>query len=313
MARTAQKEGGPTKSVRILAPAKINLYLKVYGPDERGYHPLRTVFQAVSLFDEIEVEIEAPPSVPPPRSANHPGGAPRESGPAREAAHSVTFDVDGIPARNTVTRAIELFGRETELPRVSVRVHKRIPLESGLGGGSSDAAAVLRALQKLLGDPVSAEVLRRIALEIGADVPFFLVGGRAVGEGYGEKLSPMPNGPPRSLVIARPNESCPTGPMFKKLDELRNEHGELPNRDPRLNNDFERVAPAACLDLIERIRSLGALRAGLSGSGSAVFGVFDSAAATEAVANTLQMEGVPWAVAARALSRAESLNLAELG
>jgi 4-diphosphocytidyl-2-C-methyl-D-erythritol kinase len=266
----------------VQAPAKVNLFLSVGRPDRQGYHPLRTVFQAIGVYDRIHIAIGT-------------------------GKCCVAFDVDEIPENNSITKAIELYAALTNLPPVTVRVLKGIPLQSGLGGGSSDAATVLQELQRRLGSPVPVEELSRIAAKVGADVPFFLVGGKARAEGYGEILKPMADEPTRWLLIACPEERCSTGLMFKKLDDLNYEWREFPEKDT-IYNDFERVAPCACLELIERMRIHGAASAGLSGSGSAVFGVFDTRELAEHGARKLQAEGVPWVRVAPTLSREDSLS-----
>ena len=223
--------------------AKINTFLAVGPPDDRGWHPLRTVFQEIALADTLFVE-EAP-------------------------ADKVSFSLDGIPAENTVTKALRLLREHVAVPPLRIHVEKRIPAESGLGGGSSDAAGVLREFGKGL----PTEILGEVALGVGADVPFFLLGGRARAEGYGERVTPLPRLPQRWLVLARPEEGCPTAAMFRQLDAKPREFRDFPTEDT-LYNDFERVAPCASLDLIERLLVYGADDAALTGSGSVVFGRF---------------------------------------
>lgn len=241
--------------------AKINTFLAVGPPDARGWHPLRTVFQEIDLCDLLTIE-----------------EADRDE---------VTFSVGGIPARNTVTETLRLLRERVEVPPLRIHVEKRIPAESGLGGGSSDAAGLLRAFG---GDAA-------VALGVGADVPFFLLGGRARAEGYGEILRPLPRLPERWLVLARPDEGCPTPEMFRRLDAGPREFRDFPAEDV-LHNDFERVAPCASLDLIERLLVRGADDAGLSGSGSAVFGRFADRAAAERAAGRVE---APWVRLARTL------------
>lgn len=225
----------------------MNLFLAVGPKDRRGYHPLRTVFQEIDLCDEITIE------------------------PAETT--SVEFDDPSIPSENTVTKALRLLSEIVTVPTVRVQVKKVIPSESGLGGGSSNAAAILRAIPRMVGKTMPTGELAGIAAAIGADVPFFLVGGRAKGEGYGEKLVPIAAGADEWYVVARPEVSCPTGEAYRKLDDLTYEWRAFPEGD-ELYNDFERVAPCESLDLIERLLALGARDAALSGSGSAVFGRF---------------------------------------
>lgn len=244
----------------IECPAKINTFLAVGPPDDRGWHPLRTIFQAIELHDVLTVE------------------------PA--ARDAVTFSVPGVPERNTVTKALSLLREVVDVPSVAIHVEKRIPTESGLGGGSSDAAGLLRLLGK--GHPALPE----IALKVGADVPFFLFGGRAKAEGYGERLSPLPDLPERWFVLARPDEGCPTPEMFRRLDATPREFRDFPP-DDALHNDFERVAPCASLDLIERLLVHGADDAALTGSGSVVFGRFPSREAAERAEARMASEA-PW-------------------
>lgn len=264
-----------TQTVRC--PAKVNLFLAVGARDERGYHPLRTIFQAIDLCDTLEIETE--PDMP-----------------------GFFCDDPSVPEENTVTKAHRLLAQAKELPPVRITLHKRIPTESGLGGGSSDAAGLLRAM----GAGVSDEVLRAIALEVGADVPFFLVGGRAKAEGYGERLEPLPDGPDEWFLVVRPEIGCPTGEAFQKLDALQYEWRDFPQGD-ELYNDFERVAPCESLDLIERLQVHGARDAALSGSGSAVFGRFSNPGVAAAAQDALATEGYSRSWVAKTLARKESL------
>lgn len=263
----------------VPCPAKLNLFLAVGPRDRRGYHPIRSVFQAVSLFDTLEIE---------------PG----------HGSHRVEFDVEGIPERNTVTRTLSLLAEVIDLPPLTVRVRKRIPLESGLGGGSSDAAGVIRAARTISQLPIPEAELLGLAQTIGADVPFFLTGGRARAEGYGERLTPLPDPQSEWYAIARPEVGCATGEAYARLDEI-----DYVWRDygPALYNDFERVAPCESLELIERLNGLGALESALSGSGSAVFGRFAGETRAKEARDALTREGTrAWVV--RSLTRAESLS-----
>lgn len=268
------------RQVVVKCPAKVNLFLAVGPPDRRGYHPLRTIFQAIDLCDDLEVEL---------------GG---EAG--------FVCDDPSVPPENTVTKAVRLVSEIAPLPPMRITLRKRIPLESGLGGGSSDAAGILRLAKKLAPGVLPDAELRGIALAIGADVPFFLVGGRARAEGYGEKLTALPDAPPEWLVIARPPVGCPTGEAFKRLDEKTYDWLPFPDRDI-LYNDFERVAPCESLDLIERLQVHGARDAALSGSGSAVFGRFTDEASARRAEEKLRSEGTTQVWTARTLERSATL------
>lgn len=263
----------------VRCPAKVNWSLAVGPPDARGYHPLRTVFQAIGLFDILNIQIAS--------------------------TTEVTCDWAGMPERNTLTRALSLAHEYAYLPPLHVHLTKRIPAESGLGGGSSDAAGLLRALATIAPEALTPHVCHEIAAAVGADVPFFLVGGRARGEGYGDRLTSLPDQLRTWLVIVRPNEGVATAEAYRRLDEI-----DYPWASPGENelfNDFERVAPCICGEIAERLQVHGAQGALLSGSGSAVFGVFDGPDAARQARDRLATElGFP-AWVAPTLTRKESL------
>lgn len=277
------------RGVRVRCPAKLNLFLAVGRRDERGYHPIRTVFQAIDLSDTLILE------------------------PAAFA--SFECNSAAVPEDNTVTKALRLLSEFALLPPLRIRLSKRIPSESGLGGGSSDAAGLIRAINRFLPAPVAERQLHDVAAAVGADVPFFLVGGRALGEGYGERLTPLPDLGEEWFVVLRPPVGCSTREMYGKLDGL-----DFPWREAALDelyNDFERVMPCDCEDWQERLLANGATGALLTGSGSAVFGRFESRTAAEGAAQRLREEwkksyvvggaDVPvWVT--RSLSRQESLE-----
>lgn len=267
-------------TVAVLCPAKVNLFLAVGPPDSSGYHPLRTVFQTVSLFDELTLRLADSPSF----SCSDP-----------------TLNRDD----NTVLRALRLVSEGFSLPPLGIHLEKRIPAQSGLGGGSSDAAGLLRAIDKFLPVPLPPGFKHDIAVAVGADVPFFLVGGRAKGEGYGEILTPLSPRPEETYVLAMPEVGCSTPDMFRALDAKPREWRDFPTED-MLYNDFERVAPCGCLELIERLMVLGANDAGLSGSGSAVFGRFSSAERAEEAAEKLNS---PWRLVVRPTTEMEPVRV----
>jgi 4-diphosphocytidyl-2-C-methyl-D-erythritol kinase len=262
------------KSIIQLCPAKVNEFLTIGRRDGRGYHPLRTTFQAIALYDELEVQISEQDS----------------------------FEADmALPERNTVTRAWTLMREYTHLPPLSTKLRKRIPAEAGLGGGSSDAAGFLKAANRLALHPVKAGDLREIALAIGADVPFFLDGPRARGEGYGEILISLPPLPETWVVLAKPSIGCPTAEMYERLDQIEEPFREW--EDLLLYNAFERVAPSACLALLDWLRRKG-LRAGLSGSGSAVFSFASSENEAERIREEVPSELASWTAVAPTLAEA---------
>lgn len=268
--------------LRALCPAKVNPFLAVGPRDERGYHPLRTVFQSISLFDEVTVEV-----------CDGPG--------------EITSDWPDMPERNTVRKALDFASEYAQLPPLRIHITKRIPSEAGLGGGSSDAAGLLRLLPQFSLGRLSSGLLHDIAVAVGADVPFFLVGGRARAEGYGEKLTPLPDLPERQwLVVLKPDVGCATGEAYARLDERPYPWRDFPDGD-ELYNDFERVMPCASDDWQERLLTHGARDALLCGSGSSIFGRFADETKAQIAAKRLRAEGARNVWICHTLTRSESL------
>lgn len=265
----------------VRCPAKINLFLAVGKKDSRNYHPVRTIFQAIDLCDVVRI------------------------GPG-SGKHRVMFDDPSIPIDNTVTKTLRLLNEVVSLPPLIITIEKRIPPESGLGGGSSNAAAVIRVAQRIAGVTIPLGELNGIAEAIGMDVPFFLVGGRAKGEVYGEKVTPLPDAPTEYVVVARPYAGSSTHQAYRRLDELDYPWAEFAEQDT-VYNDFERVASKESLQLIQHLLSVGARDAALSGSGSATFGRFPTREAALKARAALLNAGTPRVWIARTLSRAESL------
>jgi 4-diphosphocytidyl-2-C-methyl-D-erythritol kinase len=258
--------------VEVAAPAKVNLRLRILAREESGYHQLETVFCAISLADEVAV-------------------VRGEAGIRLEVEGGM--DV-GPPERNLAVRAVERFYREMGIaPAVDLHLTKRIPAAAGLGGGSSDAAAVLRALNTLHGDALPRAALLQLAIELGADVPFFLCGSPlALAWGRGERLMPLPPLPPRPVLVAHPGEAMPTADAFREVAALRT-GGYAPEAaliDPDAlrswdsiadlaRNDFEPVVLRRIpilADGLAAMRQAGARISLLAGSGSSIFAIFDS-------------------------------------
>jgi 4-diphosphocytidyl-2-C-methyl-D-erythritol kinase len=255
----------------VAAPAKVNLLLRVLRRRPDGFHELATVFQAVSLSDVVEVEL---------------GGTDVEL--AVEGAEL------GPAEENLAVRAVRVFQEAAGGPEgVQVRLRKEIPAGAGLGGGSSDAAAVLRALQRLTGSPLDAAGLLHLGAGLGSDVPFFL--GRsplAAATGRGERLHPWSPLPPAWLVLVLPPAHVSTPGAYRALAESR-EAGDSPASGvapPELppepsgwdevvgwmENDFEAVVPGRHPPVdraLAALREVGARRVLLSGSGGACFAV----------------------------------------
>jgi 4-diphosphocytidyl-2-C-methyl-D-erythritol kinase len=264
--------------VIVRCPAKINEFLLVGERDNRGYHPIKTIFQAVGLFDEISISLSS--------------------------TDVFVSDVE-LPEDNTVTRAWHLLKEFVHMMPMEVVLRKRIPAMSGLGGGSSDAAGFLRGVGPFLYAQPRESDLVEIAQAVGADVPFFLVGGRARGEGYGEVLTPLEDGEERWMALAKPQGVISsTAEMYQKLDGLPRSLDRLDS-----GNDFQSVAPRESLDLISLLMELGAAKAALTGSGAAAFAYFRSEEAANAA--TDKLPSGTWTAVVPTLSRAHSLSVKE--
>ncbi len=287
------------KSVRVSAYAKVNLRLDVPGRRADGYHELRTIFQAISLHDTLVLETKREPGID-----------------LRIAGNS---QLAGEPGQdNLVYRAIHELGREIGI-RQGVRavLTKRIPVGRGLGGGSSDAAAALLGLLRLTGKRIAAARLQEIASGLGADVPFFLHGGRALGIGRGDEIYPLPDVARRHVLLISPREiAVPTKDAYQWLSQELT-IGEDPTKLMRfcalcwspqggaLSNDFE----AAVFPRYPRLAAIkrellqqGAAEASLAGSGSAVFGVYQHPAKARRAARAFPKDQV---FLCSTLSRAE--------
>lgn len=267
--------------VRVFCPAKLNLFLSVGPPDQIGYHPLRTMFQAVSLGDELLVR------------------------PANE--FSIECDWDGLPEENTLTKVIRMYRELYSVPKISIKLVKKIPEKSGLGGGSSDAAGLLRLLYFLDQRGIDS-FAEDVALAVGADVPFFLTGGRALGEGYGERLTALEDSAVEWYVLLRPKVGINTSAAFRILDGSTREF--LTFDESRLgHNDFHLVAPRESLGLVEQLKGYGARYAMMTGSGSAVFGSFESETQAQAVANQFDAAELELVNVCHSLGRGDSLRI----
>jgi 4-diphosphocytidyl-2-C-methyl-D-erythritol kinase len=267
------------KEVRIPAHAKVNLRLDVLGKRADGYHELRTIFQTVSLHDSLRL-----------RSSRRPG---------------ITLSVTGNEKlsqepleKNLVYRAVDALRRELKVRAgVEILLEKRIPAGRGLGGGSSDAAAALLGYLRFTEKKMHSAQLMSIAAELGADVPFFLFGGRALGVSKGDEIYPLPDIPKVSLLIVSPKDvHVPTpdayrwlhAPELASLTKSAAAHKLYrfcalcwSAQEESLANDFEAAVfqRHPRLGKIKRaLLRVGASEALLAGSGSAVFGVFPSPA-----------------------------------
>jgi 4-diphosphocytidyl-2-C-methyl-D-erythritol kinase len=286
--------------ITLPAYAKINLDLRVLGVRPDGFHNLRTVFQSLSLHDVLTFT--------------------RHKGPLAIECDDPTLPTD---RRNLIWKAASLLWRTVgrrrgDTPRdIVVGLRKRVPVMAGLGGGSADAAMTLLGLSRLWELDVDLPTLSRLAARLGADVPFFLVGGTALGLGRGDDIYPLTDLPRTFVVVVRPKFGVSTDEAYAWYDEeprrsIRDPaRRRLPDRWPEwalsLRNDLE---PAVIRHhpTIARIKhalvDAGAVVAAMSGSGSAVFGLFERLDAARRTASDLSRPG--WqVVCARTLSRGE--------
>lgn len=283
------------RALEVEAPAKVNLFLRVLHRRPDGFHELETLFQAISLADRVVVSIEASDGEGP-------------------VSLTVTGAELGPVEENLAYRAAERFLDTTGVElRVRVELNKRIPAGAGLGGGSSDAAAVLRCLAALT-DFGDGRALRELAAELGSDVPFFLAGSPlALGEGRGEVLTELPALPEASLVLALPDVHVATGEAYAELASRRAaglsppssrvgveaKRGWLGSWDEVVDlavNDFEPVVVPAHEEVrrsLEGLEERGARMPLLSGSGAACFGLFPDHETARAAAAWLEGRH-PW-------------------
>jgi len=256
--------------IRERAPAKVNLLLHVGPARADGLHELCSLFASIDLADEVTVE-------------------PADSDDIRCA---------GVEGPNLALAAIERFRADAapDLPPLRVTIDKRIPIAAGLGGGSADAAAALRAANRLAGEPLDADGLRALGARIGADVPSQVEPRHALVTGAGEGVEPVEL-PPMTLLLMADEEGLSTADVYARADELGTTRAELdPDRVRELaasplaelavalENDLEGAAVSLRPDLSERmdaLRGAGALNARVTGSGPTVFGVFRTGEAPE--------------------------------
>jgi 4-diphosphocytidyl-2-C-methyl-D-erythritol kinase len=273
----------PFESLTEQAPAKVNLVLHVGPPGEDGLHPLCSLFASLDLADVVTVEVVG-----------------RED----------TMVCTGVERDNLGARALAAFrsaAPEAGLPPLRVTIDKRIPVAAGMGGGSADAAAVLRAANALAGEPLDADALRRVGAGVGSDVPSQVEPRNALVTGTGEAVEPVELRP-LTLVLVPQQQGLSTGAVYAELDRLRAE-GEVVQRESLspaplraiaagslgrlaagLENDLE--APALSLRpdrerILGQLRSAGALGARITGSGPTAFGVFSDRQSAEAASRKI--------------------------
>ncbi len=274
------------KKVEEKAYAKINLVLNIGDLRPDGYHDIQTIMQSLELHDDVTVE--------------QTGGT----------GTTVTASVDTIPTdeSNLAVKAVKAFAAKTGVPAdgLSIHIEKRIPVAAGLGGGSSDAAATLRALNVLYETNLSVDELAEIGIEVGSDVPFCVHGGCAYVEGKGDMVVPTTPMPQCIIVIGKPDLAISTEKMYQRFDQA-----ELPQRADHtpeimlglrwenlkavaesVGNAFEQVLmknERNTVDMMKEVMNqFGTLGTAMTGSGPAVFGIFDNELYARVASETLR-------------------------
>ncbi len=268
--------------MKLKTAAKINLSLDVTGKLENGYHTIQSFFQTVGIYDIIDINITDGNDI------------------------KLSCSKPYIPCneKNIAYKAVSLFRESCNKNfGCKIDIQKYIPSQAGMGGGSSDGAAVLFALNKLLKTNYSFEKMVEIGAKLGADVPFFLMGGTAYAEGIGEKLKKAPDYSNKIIVIGKGHEGVSTVEAYKLIDNLVNpQHPQTELLAKSLENGgndaykyFANIFEYACnLNTVKNIKSImldnGAKNAVMTGSGSAVFGLFDNKKSAENCCNILKNE-----------------------
>ena len=258
--------------MEIQAHAKLNLTLDVLGKRPDGYHDLRMMMQSVALADVLTLE---------------------ESGDGELRVRTNLHFLPGNEKNLAAQAALRWWEARGQAPRgLEIAIEKRVPVCAGMAGGSSDAAAVLRALNELEGAPLSLRELAGIGERVGSDVPYCILGGTALAEGRGEVLTPLPPLPQCWAVLCKPEFSISTPALFAKIDSVRLrcrpdtqgviaalEAGDLHGVARRMYNVFEDALPerqrARVNDIKNVLIQCGALGASMSGTGPTAFGLFD--------------------------------------
>lgn len=249
--------------------AKVNLTLDVTGKRPDGYHDIKSVMQTISIRDDIEIDVDTD----------------------KEWELSCTDDSIPCDGRNLAWKAAEVYFSATgkSASGLAIRITKRIPSQAGLGGGSADAAAVLRALNRHYDNPLSILALAELGAQVGSDVPFCVLCGTAMVEGRGERLRKLPDMPDCCFVVCKPPFSSSTPELYKKLDEsvIARRPNNQAMESALLAGDLEKVAenvwnvfdPIVTQDHLELnyiksiFNSYGSIAQQMTGSGSAVFAI----------------------------------------
>ena len=279
------------------APAKINLSLDVTGRRDNGYHDVRMVMQQIGLSDEIIIE----------KTEN----GVFEQGTGKKSRIIVETNSMTLPVNedNLVFKAAGLIMEECGIGTgIHIFIDKKIPIAAGMAGGSTDAAAVLKGMNRVFDCGLTDERLRELGVRIGADIPFCIMGGTALAEGIGEMLTPLPAMPGCTVLIAKPGISVSTGYVYNEYDGLKNkEHPDVDGMtvaiyekdilkiSKLLGNSLECVTQEK-YPVIRRIKEImlgnDAMGALMSGSGPTVFGLYDDNIKADKTAEMIKAEGI---------------------
>lgn len=273
------------KRMTLRAAAKLNLSLDVTGKRPDGYHTLESIFQTIDVYDTIDLTAEDGEGI------------------------TLTCDAPAVPCdeHNLAWKAARaLLDASGSRAKITIALHKEIPSGAGMGGGSADAAGVLWGLNELLGCGFTNEQLREIGVQLGADVPFILLGGTALARGIGEELTPLKPIPPLRMLVVKGEEGVSTPAAYKAIDTLTDpphpdtagmlaaiESGDTALLKQCCGNLFE--AAINCKDVTrarQRLLACGAECAVMTGSGAAVFGIFPDDLPPETLAQTAEALGV---------------------
>ncbi len=294
-----EKQAASEQCLVLTAPAKVNFGLRVVGLRADGYHSLESLFLPLDFTDEISLE-----------------QLPQESGAGRKVEFQLVGGGEEVPSgpANLVARAAQLFLEQGNLEAsLRIRLHKRLPSGAGLGGGSSDAATVLRALEQRFPGIHSSQSLLDLAITLGADVPFFLSPQPAWVSGIGEQIQELAEIPSFALLLANPGTPLSTPQVFKRFDErdsaltpwesgstMRSvfEFRERPRGEDLqrlLQNDLEPAALDLCPELAKLrlvLSAAGAMAVSMSGSGATLYGVFEDVTAAERARKSDELSAV---------------------
>lgn len=277
-------------AIKLKTPAKVNLLLNIIRKKLDNYHEIETIFQAIDIFDLIEVDYNE----------------------SNEANIKIKSNSTNIPRDNTnlAYKAANMFLEELNIKAdIHININKNIPITAGLGGGSSDAACVIKALNKINSYPLAESVIMKIALSLGADVPFFLKGGTAIGRGIGDKLTQIIT-PELVIIVLKPKnmeiksgwayekyDTLPIKPVNKKILDIVGSI-ETNNIVSLSNNIFNSLEYAIFKEYSElknykeKLISLGCYNAMLSGSGPTIFGITNNIENAENIKQQLESDPV---------------------